>query len=66
MQPVSANRACAALTTTAGGLPTGPVDMDTHIYAAIDLSNFCFTRRSVPFDWRVLHGLDPDALVWGT
>lgn len=35
----------------------------TDIYSAVDLSNFQFTPRCHPFNWRLLHGLDVDALV---
>lgn len=33
------------------------------IYSAVDLGSFQFTPRCNPFNWRLLHGLDVDALV---
>jgi hypothetical protein len=36
------------------------------IYSAVDLGSFQFTPRCNPFNWRLLHGLDVDALVRGS
>lgn len=33
------------------------------IWTKVDLSGFSFTPRVLPFDWRLLHGVDADELV---
>jgi hypothetical protein len=33
------------------------------IYSSVRVSNFQFTSRATPFDWRLLHGVDVDEVV---
>lgn len=40
-----------------------PMKKEQDIYSAVDLGSFQFTPRCNPFNWRLLHGLDVDALV---
>lgn len=43
--------------------PAGPMKKEQDIYSSVDLGSFQFTPRCNPFNWRLLHGLDVDALV---
>lgn len=58
MQPAAMQTARRRLGAAASQQPPA-----CSIYAAVDLSGFAFTTRLSPFDWRLLHGFDPDDVV---